>query len=162
MRGSFQYTTSVSLPRSWLREWTLGSEITWGSGLPLTPLYPRATPGTGFTGVLRPDYTGADVYSAPEGLNLNPAAVAAPAPGAWGNAGRNSINGPRQFGISMSVGRTLRAWDRYSLDMRIDASNATNTPVFPSWNAVLGHSQFGLPNAVNPMRSMQITLRLGF
>lgn len=160
--ANFQYTSGIGLPQKWLREWTLGSVLTWGTGLPLTPIYPLATPGTGFTGVLRPDYTGADIYAAPDGLNLNPAAIVAPPPGAWGNAGRNSITGPRQFSVGMSVGRTLRAWDRYSLDMRIDASNATNTPVYPTWNAVLGHSQFGLPNAVNPMRSMQITLRLGF
>jgi hypothetical protein len=159
---SFQYTTGMGLRSAWLKEWTLGSTLTWGTGLPLTPLYPLAVAGTGFTGVLRPDFTGAPLYAAPRGFHLNPAAVAAPQPGAWGNAGRNSITGPRQFAAGASLGRTLRTWDRYSLDMRIDATNATNTPTFPSWNTVLGHAQFGLPGAVNPMRMAQITLRLGF
>jgi len=49
-----------------------------------------------------------------------------------------------------------------SLDMRIDAANATNTPTFPSWNVVAGHAQFGLPNSANPMRTLQVTIRMGF
>ncbi len=160
--ANFQYTTGMGLRSRWLREWTIGSQLTWGTGLPLTPLYPFAVAGTGFTGVLRPDFTGAPLYAAPLGFHLNPAAVAAPVPGAWGNAGRNSITGPRQFGIGTSFGRTLRTWDRFSLDMRIDASNATNTPTFPTWNTVFGHAQFGLPNVANPMRTARITMRLGF
>ncbi|MFN7918509.1 MAG: hypothetical protein U0Q16_00340 [Bryobacteraceae bacterium] len=61
----------------------------------------------------------------------------------------------RRSSWSLSIGRTLRSWDRVSLDMRIDANNSTNTPVFPSWNAVAGHAQFGLPDRVNAMRWMQ-------
>jgi hypothetical protein len=163
--AGFQYTTGLGLSGRMgklFKEWTIGSQITAGSGLPLSPLYPLAIPGTGYTNILRPDYTGAGIYDAPPGLHLNPFAVRAPAAGEWGNAGRNSITGPRQFVINSSLGRTLHTWDRVSLDMRIDASNSTNTPTFPSWNAVTGHAQFGLPNSSNPMRSVQVTVRMGF
>ncbi len=171
VNASVQYTTGMGLRggalltgrmASLLKDWTLGSQLTWGTGLPLNPLYPLAVPGTGFMGVLRPDATGASPYAAPPGLYLNPAAFAAPPEGAWGNAGRNSVTGPRQFVLNTSLGRTLRTWDRVSLDMRIDATNITNTPTFPSWNTMLGNAQFGLPNAANQMRMAQITLRLGF
>jgi trimeric autotransporter adhesin len=171
LSASLQYTTGMGLRGGsllsgriarLLKEWTIGSQLTWGSGLPLTPLYAHAVPGTGFTGVLRPDYTGAPLYDAPAGLHLNPAAVAAPAPGTWGNAGRNSITGPGQFVINSSLGRTLRSWDRVSMDLRIDATNSTNTPTFPSWNTVAGNAQFGLPNVANPMRIVQVTIRMGF
>jgi hypothetical protein len=56
----------------------------------------------------------------------------------------------------------LRTWDRVSLDLRIDATNSTNTPSFPSWNTVAGSAQFGLPVAANAMRAVQVTIRLGF
>jgi hypothetical protein len=160
---SFQYTTGLGLNgrrARLLKEWTIRSQLSFGGGLPLSPLVPLAIPGTGYTGILRPDYTGISIYDAPAGMHLNPAAVRVSA--GWGNAGRNSINGPRQFVINSSLGRTLRTWDRVSLDMRIDATNSTNTPVFPSWNVVAGHAQFGLPNSTNPMRAARVTIRMGF
>jgi hypothetical protein len=166
-----QYTPGMglrggALVRGWkaaaLKDWTFGSQITVGSGLPLTPVYVGAVQGTGVTGTLRPDYTGMSLYDAPPGLSLNPAAYASPAPGAWGNAGRNSINGPHQFVVNASVMRTFRPSDRISMDVRVDANNVTNTPTFPSWNTVAGNAQFGLPNATNPMRSIQLTMRARF
>ena len=87
----------------YLREWTLGSQFNLGTGLPLTPIYPGAVRGTGVTGPLRPDYTGADVYARACRFVPQPAAYAAPAAGKWGNAGRNSITGPKQFTMSAST-----------------------------------------------------------
>jgi hypothetical protein len=169
--GMIQYTTGMglrggTLAGGWkatvLKEWTLGTQITAGSGLPLTPLFPAAVPGTGVTGVVRPDYTGANVYAAPVGLYLNPAALSVPASGQWGNAGRNSITGPAQFTLGASLGRTFRSTERVSLDFRIDASNALNYVTFPSWNTIAGHAQFGLPMSANPMRTVQAVLRTRF
>ena len=80
-----------------LKEWTISTTITAGSGFPLTPSYLAAVPGTGVTSSIRPDYTGAPVYASPSGGFLNPAAYAPPVPGQWGNAGRDSIIGPAQF-----------------------------------------------------------------
>ena len=155
-----------TLARGWtatlLKEWTFDSQITFGSGLPLTPIYAAAVPGTGVTGILRPDYTGAPLYDASPGLALNPVAYVAPPSGLWGNAGRNSITGPARFVMNSYIGRTFRSSDRVSMDLRFDASNVTNTPTFPSWNAVAGNSQFGLPNGTNPMRTLQLTFRTRF
>ena len=170
MTAMMQYTAGMGLrggvfAGGWraalLKEWTFGSQITLGSGLPLTPVYLAAVRGTGVTGSLRPDYTGASLYAAAPGFYLNPAAYAAPG-GAWGNAGRNSITGPRQFVMSSSIGRTFRSTERVSMDLRIEAMNALNQPVFASWNTIFGSAQFGLPNAVNPMRTVQIALRTRF
>jgi len=38
-----------------LKEWTVLTNITTGSGLPLTPVLPIAIPGTGYTGSYRPN-----------------------------------------------------------------------------------------------------------
>jgi len=145
-----------------LKEWTVTNKLSAGSGFPLTPVYFAAVSGTGVTGSIRPDYTGAALYNAPPGLYLNPAAYTAPAPGHWGNAGRNSITGPAQVTMNASLARTFRRGDRWSLDVRVDATNALNHPVFPGWNTIVTSSQFGLPFAANPMRSLQTTIRARF
>ncbi len=166
-----QYTTGMGLGGGTLvggwrgglfKDWTFNSQITAGTGLPLTPIYFAAVKGTGVTGTIRPDYTGAPLYDAPAGLFLNPEAYAAPAPGRWGNAGRNSITGPSQFTLNASLSRTFTASDRLSFDFRLEAINALNHPVFPSWNTVVTSAQFGLPNPANPMRSLQTVARLRF
>jgi len=162
---SVQYTTGLrlrGLSALLFKEWTAGTQVTVGSGLPITPTYPGIIPGTGVSGILRPDYTGAPLYDAPAGLHLNPAAFAIPAVGKWGNAGRNSINGPGRFGVNASIGRTFRGTDRISMDLRVDAQNATNTPTFPNWNTVVGSSQFGLDGSPGQMRSVQATFRMRF
>jgi hypothetical protein len=165
-----QYTTGMGLGGKTLmsgwkgtlfKEWTVLTQITAGSGLPETPLYLAAVPGTGVTGSIRPEATGAPLYAAPAGLFLNPAAFAAPPSGQWGNAGRDSIIGPRQFGLNASLGRTFRR-DRYNLDFRLDSTNFLNHPTFASWYTTINSAQFGLPTAANAMRSVQASLQLRF
>ena len=166
-----QYTTGVgagggALLTGWkaalFKEWTFASQMTVGSGLPLTPIYLAPVTGTGVTGNLRPDITAASINAAPPGLSLNPAAYRVPAPGQWGNAGRNSITGPPQFALNASLGRTFRWGDRFNIDLRADAMNVLNHVTFPSWNTIITSAQFGLPNRANPMRNLQTTLRLRF
>ncbi len=171
MNLQMQYTTGMgigggALTSGWrgraLKEWTVTTQITAGSGFPLTPVYLAAVRGTGVTGSIRPDRTGASIYDAPAGYYLNPAAYSAPAQGKWGNAGRNSIIGPAQFVLNASIGRTFRLRDRFLVDLRVDSTNAINHVTFPSWNTTATSSQFGLPMTANPMRVVQTTLRARF
>ncbi|MGA2736595.1 MAG: carboxypeptidase regulatory-like domain-containing protein [Bryobacteraceae bacterium] len=158
-----QYTTGMgtgggTLLTGWkgalFKEWNFASTITAGSGLPETPIYLAPVLGTGFTGTIRPDYTG--------GPSLSPASYIAPLPGQWGNAGRDSITGPAQFTLNASLGRTFRVSDRLNLDLRVDSTNALNHVTYTAWDIVQNSTQFGLPAAANAMRSMQTTLRLRF
>ncbi len=166
-----QYTSGMGLRGGTLlsgwkstlfKDWTVASQITAGTGLPQTPVYLTPVEGTGVTGSIRPDYTGAPLYQAPSGLSLNPAAYAPPHSGQWGNAGRNSITGPNQFTLNASLARTFRVSDRLNLDLRVDAVNALNHVTFTAWNTTINGAQFGLPAAANAMRSLQMTLRLRF
>ncbi|HEY0760555.1 MAG TPA: TonB-dependent receptor [Acidisarcina sp.] len=166
-----QYTTGMglhggTLMTGWhgrlLKDWTVVSSLVAGSGLPETPIYFATVAGTGVTGNIRPDSTGAPLYSAPAGLHLNPAAFTAPPPGHWGAAGRDSIRGPGQFSLDASIARTFRWSSRLNLDMRVDSVNLLNHAVFTSWISVVNSSQFGLPAAANPMRSLEISTRLRF
>jgi trimeric autotransporter adhesin len=170
-----QYTSGMglrggTLMNGWrgalLKEWTILSTIAAGTGLPETPIYLAAVPGTGLTGTIRPDFTGKSVSAAPSDLHLNPAAYSTPALGQWGTAGRDSITGPGQFSLNGSMSRTFRLASRFdsklNLDARIDGTNLLNHGVFTAWNTTINSTQFGLPAAANPMRSLQATLRLRF
>ena len=149
-------------PGRLLKEWTLLSTIAYGSGLPETPIYPAAVPGTGVTNTIRPDLTGMPVYASQANFHLNAAAFTAPLAGQWGTAGRDSITGPNQFTLDSSLARTFRPTTRFYLTLSVDATNLLNHAVFTGWNTAVTSTQFGLPVAANSMRSLQTTLRLRF
>ena len=141
------------------KEWTLVSQLTVGSGSPLTPVILAPVSGTGVTGTLRPNVTGAPMVV--NGV-LNPSAFALPAPGQWGNAARNSITGPGQFSLNASLTRTFRVSDRISMDLKVDATNVLNHVTFPRWNTTVNSAQYGLPLNANTMRTLQPSLRVRF
>jgi hypothetical protein len=147
--------------RGLLKDWTFTSQLTAGSGLPLTPVYLTSVAGTGLTGSLRASYTGAPT-DAPDGFYVNPAAFAKPASGEWGNAARNSITGPPQFSLNASVVRTFVLSGRWSMDWRLDATNVLNRVTYSSLNTIVGSPQFGLPNRANAMRKLLSSIRVRF
>ena len=145
-----------------LKEWTTLVQVVAGTGLPETPIYLAVVPGAGFTGTIRPDQTGTGISTSRAGLHLNAGAYRAPQFGQWGTAGRNSITGPGQFTLNTSLARTFRPSGRLYLDARVDATNLLNHVVFTSWYTTVNSTQFGLPVAANPMRSLETTVRLRF
>jgi trimeric autotransporter adhesin len=166
-----QYTTGMGLKggtllSGWkgalIKEWTVLTQITAGSGLPETPIYLAAVPDTGVTGTIRPNRTNAPLYAASPGYFLNQAAYSVPPSGQWGSAGRNSIIGPDQFSLDASMGRIFRLTDKLNLDARVDSTNAINHVNYSSWNTTVTSPQFGLPVSANGMRSLQTTFRLRF
>jgi hypothetical protein len=145
-----------------LKDWTFSSNLTLGSGRPLNSSYPYIIPGTGFSGSIRPDVTGADLYNNSLGLFLNPAAFAKPADGHWGNAGRNIITGPAQFSLNGSMARTFRMSDRMNADVRFDATNLLNHVTYGSWVTNINNIQYGLPQNPSNMRTLVANLRVRF
>ena len=145
-----------------LKEWTVLSTFTWGSGLPETPLYPAAVPGTGFTNIIRPDLTGASIYNSGGLAHLNAGAYSAPASGQWGTAGRDSMIGPDQLTLNSSLARTFRPHGKLYLDFSITSTNTLNHAAFPSWNNLITSTQFGLPVAPGAMRSLETAVHLRF
>jgi hypothetical protein len=156
-----------------LKEWTLMTQISAGSGLPQTPQFLAAVPGTGVTNTIRPDRTGASIYQSSGSYHLNVAAFASPAAGQWGTARRDSITGPGQFSLDGALSRTYRLRAPFNLDVRVDAANLLNHVSYTAWNTTLNWNTaasgtalssptFGLPAAANSMRSMQVTARLRF
>jgi len=172
-----QYTSGEGLhggtlmsgwPGRLLKEWTLLGTMSFGTGLPETPVYPVAIPGTGYTNVVRPSLTGAPVYSASGAAHVNALAYEAPAQGEWGTAGRDSITGPNQLTLNSSLARTFRPHGKNYLDLTVNATNLLNHPAFTSWDTIWNgasqssQQQFGRPIAAGAMRSLQTTVRWRF
>jgi hypothetical protein len=166
-----QYTSGQGLeggtllsgwPGRVLKEWTLLTNIKAGTGMPESPSYLAAVPGTGFFNIIRPSLTGADIHATSPDVHLNPAAYSAPATGQWGTAGRDSITGPSQFSLDTSLERTFRPTTKFNLIARVDATNLLNHAVFTGWVTAVNSAQFGVPAGVNSMRSLQTTIRLRF
>ncbi len=148
-----------------LRDWTFTNSITVGSGLPLTPTVGgvrSTTTGTGITGSQRADATGLAVNAAPAGEPFNYAAFVVPQAGQWGNAGRDTIIGPTQFGLNASLQRVFRVGERKNINLRFDAQNALNHVTFRGFNTTIGSNNLGLYSAASAMRSMTATLRFSF
>ena len=174
LNTNWQYSTGVgrtgaSMVNGWrgalVKDWTFTNNISLSSGLPLTPTLGgirSTTTGTGITGSLRASATGLPVSDAPAGQPFNFAAFALPAAGQFGNAGRNTITGPMQFGLSASLGRLFRIGERRSADLRFDAQNALNHVTFRGFNTTIGSNSLGLLSGPSNMRSMTATLRFRF
>jgi len=145
-----------------LKEWTVLSTFTLGSGLPETPILPDAVPGTGFSNIIRPDLTGASIYNSGGLSHLNAAAFSAPVAGQWGTAGRNSIIGPDQLTLNSSLARTFRPHGKLYLDLAVTSTNTLNHAAFSSWNNLVNSTQFGLPVSPGGMRSLQTSVHLRF
>jgi len=166
-----QYSTGVgvhggALLSGWrgliLKGWTFLANVTVGSGLPFTPIYPVPLGGSAAS-VVRPDYVGGNVYGGAGGLFLNPAAFAAPVQGQFGDVGRNLLYGPNQFSFNGSMQRSFQ--DKYSLT--VAASNILNHPsnwgVYNTFNPDLAnYGKFG--EFTNPagMRALSATFRWTF
>jgi hypothetical protein len=145
-----------------LKEWTVQSTFSFGTGMPETPLYPAAVPGTGLTGIIRPDLTGAPIYGASGNAHLNAAAFTAPATGQWGTVGRDSIIGPDQLTLNSQLARTFRPHGKLYLDVSLNATNTLNHVAFSSWYNNITSTQFGLPVSPAGMRDVQLNMHLRF
>ena len=165
-RHKFSFTSTVSSParrNRWLKDWTLQGTVNLATGTPLTArvLGNQAdTGGTGSVGSGRADATGLLVDCC--GQFFNPAAFTIPLPGLFGNAGRNTIEGPGTFSLNSSVGRSINLTERRRLEFRAEASNLTNHVNFTNLATVVNASNYGLPVAAGGMRTLNLVIRLRF
>jgi hypothetical protein len=100
--------------------------------------------------VARPDLVpGVDPYIHDKGwLYLNPAAFAMPAPGTYGNLGRNALRGPGSSQVDFTLSKKFPVNERMYFDLRVECYNVLNTPVYqvPGYATVSG-SQVRLSDA---------------
>jgi hypothetical protein len=157
--------------------WQLSGIATAESGQPLDitiNLDPSVVPD-GDANYTRPDLVpGVPIYPAHQTINswLNPAAFAAPAPGTWGNLGRNVARGPGYYEIDTALQRKVTISERLALDFRAEAFNLFNHPIYglPDTDVSDGSGAFGVVTSelnigaigIGASRRIQFMLRLEF
>jgi hypothetical protein len=96
-------------------------------------------------------------------------AIALPAPYTYGNAGRNTGDGPGQVNFDTSFFKNIvlseskRSFRPQTLQFRSEFFNIFNTPQFDIPNRLAGTPQFGtITGVVNSQRQIQFSLKLLF
>ena len=144
----------------WSGDWTLAT------GMPLSPriLGNFSEVNGGVSGALRPDVTGASIAVSNPGVHewFNPAAFIAPAPGEYGDAGRNIIEGPGQITFDMSISKTFQFRETRSLELRVTANNVFNHVQYTSVDTNLNSPTFGQVVTAGTMRRVTFTSRFRF
>jgi hypothetical protein len=151
-----------------LKDWTLSGGVTFSSGLPLTAelLGNQADiTGTGAVGSSRAWATGLPVeiggspfFNTPAFTNIDPD----PADPYFNKAGRNTIPGPDQWALNLSLARVIDFGERRRLEFRLDTTNITNSVFYTSYGTVVNATNYGLATAAAPMRTLTFTTRFRF
>jgi hypothetical protein len=150
---------------------SVSGNFTFATGGWLTPSYQATSSsiacGTG--GVMRPNLTGASVTAGGGSLHqwFNSKAYAASSntPGFcdfFGNAPRNSIEGPGTVSNNMALSKTQELGDTRSLEFRATVSNVFNTVQYAGVGTTVDSPTFGQVVSVDAMRSFQFTARFRF
>jgi hypothetical protein len=150
-----------------LGNWQTSGIITLQDGTPLNPVYFAFDPAN--TGTPnRPDVVPGQKLALPRGEQtierfFNTAALAAPKPYTFGNAGRNILPGPGNNVFDLALHRRFPIRERQSLEFRAEAFNTFNHPnwgipgPFPDFGPF-----FGRILATGQPRRLQLGLRFDF
>jgi hypothetical protein len=99
--------------------------------------------------VLRPDRTGSGTVSNPTISEwFDPSAFTVPT-AAFGNSGRNFLNGPKYVNFDVGIGKTFAIWESVSFELRADSYNFFNHPQFANPNADITSSSAGQITSAN-------------
>ncbi|HXQ70855.1 MAG TPA: TonB-dependent receptor [Pyrinomonadaceae bacterium] len=93
---------------------------------------------------------------------FNTSAFAFPAPGSFGNAGRNILNGPGFQNVNVSLMKNTALSERLNLQFRAEAFNLFNHPNFNLPDNFLGSPTFGRITSARDPRHIQFGLKLLF
>lgn len=164
--------------------WQWSGDFTIGSGLYFTPrvLGNSLDISRGVSGSLRANVTGAPVSLAnPTTLEwFNTAAFCSPSstfgsntPGSgstcanpsgssFGDAGRNTIEGPGQIVFDMNLNKIITIKESRALELRIQAANAFNTVHFTAINTIVNSLTYGEVTSAGNMRRITLLARFRF
>jgi trimeric autotransporter adhesin len=154
--------------------WQYSGDFTVASGFYFTP---RVLGGTldinrGVSGSLRANSIPGESVGVADPTTaewFNTAAFCAPSPtcsnlagSSFGDAGRNIIEGPGQFALNMVISRTFTIKESRALELRLQALNVLNAPVFTQINTVANSLTFGQVTAASNMRRITMIARFRF
>ena len=148
--------------RTVLSDWQLSTIVTKRSGYWFSPGAGRDNNFNGLGGD-RANVIGDSRVDEPT-LNrwFNPAAFAHATNGAYGNAGRFSLQGPGAFTMDIALMRKIPVLEKSHVEVRAEAFNVLNHPVFGNPRSALTDNNFGrILTAADP-RIFQFALKYVF
>ncbi len=178
--GTYLYELPFGYDKAWvttgvgshiLEGFSISGSFDFASGTWLSPSYQASVSSTvcGTGGVMRPNLTGISPTAGGGSLHewFNPAAYVAPTntPGFcnyFGNAPRNSIEGPGTISNNMSLSKTAQLGDTRSLEIRATINNVFNTVQYSGVGTTVNSQNFGQVTSVGTMRQFQFMARFRF
>jgi len=165
-----RYLTDDGLISKLLSGWQTLGIVTLQSGRPFTvALLPEIdNSGTGrsvlgFGANDRPNVSGDPNLSSPSADRwFNTAAFAFPAPGTFGNAGRNILRGPGYQNVNASLVKNTLLTERLNLQFRAEAFNLFNHTNLNLPDNFLGSPTFGRITSARDPRHLQFGVKLLF
>ncbi len=139
--------------------WTLAS----GSPFTARVLGSFTDVAGGVNGTLRANYNGAPI-SGPQTISewFNTAAFSAPAPGTYGTAGRDTIEGPGSALFNLSFSKAMQFAPTRRLEFRLSGTNVLNHPVWAGIDTVVNSPTFGQVISAGSMRTIAFITRFQF
>ena len=134
--------------------WQVGGNFSWNDGERLNVILGRENNFDGFTPD-RPDQTGPIQYVRTVNSDgtytwinrsgfADPPVPSASNPYPFGTLPRNAVRGPSRYFADAVLMKNFRLNDRFSFQLRADANNVFNHPVWGSPNLSLASNDFGL------------------
>jgi hypothetical protein len=136
------------------------------SGSPFTPRVIGAFTdvSAGVNGTLRANVTGAPVGIADPTVArfFNTAAFVAPPPGQFGNARRNSIEGPGAVTFDLALNKNIPLRDMKAFNFRVQMSNVFNHANYSGIDTTVNSPSYGRVTSVGSMRRIQFNTQFRF
>ena len=146
------YLSSPGIVRTLLGGWTVSTIGTAQTGLPFNITIDRSNgsvPGDyAIGGEERPNYVPGVSLTPPGGSTpgdwVNAAAFSTPAPGTFGDLGRNAFRAPRLMLLDFGLSKDVPLSERMNVRFRADAFNVFNRAQYSAPNADLSQTNFGV------------------
>ncbi len=161
-----RWLTGPGIARDVLGDWQWSGDWTIASGFPFTPriLGSFTDVNSGVNGTLRPNLTDEPVSLSNPTIAewFNVGAFVIPPTGQYGNAGRNSIEGPGEVVFDMAMTKVFPLKESRMFEVRMSATNIFNHPAYTTIDTVVNSPTFGRVISVGAMRSVLMTARYRF
>jgi trimeric autotransporter adhesin len=162
-----RWLSNKSLLRDVFGDWQWSGDWTIASGLPFSPqvIGSFTEVNSGVNGTLRPNLVPGQPIALPNPSVtewFNTAAFIAPPQGSFGDAGRNSIEGPGSLVFDMAFTKVIPMGDVRVLEFRAQMTNILNTPQFTGIDTNANSPSFGQVVSAGSMRRIQMQARFRF
>ena len=145
--------------------WQVSAIVNKSSGFPRDAAVGVDVPNTGAQ-TYRPNLVaGQDPNDGPQAVEqwFNTAAFARPDAFTYGDAGRNIVLGPGIFSMDLSLLKNIVFTGGRALQLRLEAFNALNQPIWGDPDMNMSSSTYGRINTTrSPMRELQIGVKFSF